>query len=113
MLINNATYQRETLSERPIRQPLNHRDINIYISMLKQPLWRTAIESRLPRDVNGDGTVLIVRRANKQSFSGDEALCFCIASDTSSSAENRSDRMKTKNLNDLTWSSKPRYVNTH
>ena len=23
MLINNATYQRETLSERPIRQPLN------------------------------------------------------------------------------------------
>ena len=23
VLINNATYQRETLSERPIRQPLN------------------------------------------------------------------------------------------
>ena len=49
--------------------PLNHRDINIYISMLKQPLWRTAIGSRLPRDVIGDGTVLIVRRAYKQSFS--------------------------------------------
>ena len=24
LLINNATYQRETLSERPIRQPLRH-----------------------------------------------------------------------------------------
>ena len=24
VLINNATYQRETLSERPIRQPLKH-----------------------------------------------------------------------------------------
>ena len=25
MLINNDTYQRETLSDRPIRQPLNHK----------------------------------------------------------------------------------------
>ena len=32
VLINNDTYQRETLSERPIRQPL---------SILKQIVWGT------------------------------------------------------------------------
>ena len=32
MLINNATYQRETLSERPIRQPLMF--LNITVSKL-------------------------------------------------------------------------------
>ena len=29
MLINNATYQRETLSERPIRQPLSCTVVNV------------------------------------------------------------------------------------
>ena len=45
VLINNATYQRETLSERPIRQPLSLFQImfnsvrgNVYIrSRLNQP----------------------------------------------------------------------------
>ena len=30
MLINNATYQRETLSERPIRQPLSSLTCKLY-----------------------------------------------------------------------------------
>ena len=29
VLINNATYQRETLSERPIRQPLSAFDVTL------------------------------------------------------------------------------------
>ena len=30
VLIKNATHQRETLSERPIRQPLNHKQMIVY-----------------------------------------------------------------------------------
>ena len=32
VLLNNATYQRETLSERPIRQPLSGKSVQLYQS---------------------------------------------------------------------------------
>ena len=40
VLINNATYQRETLSERPIRQPLIHMMVLYYVSKICQDLVR-------------------------------------------------------------------------
>ena len=36
VLINNATHQRETLSERPIRQPLNHQKITVTKTIKKK-----------------------------------------------------------------------------
>ena len=38
VLINNATYQRETLSDRPIRQPLN--DISFWVSRQHAIRWK-------------------------------------------------------------------------
>ena len=38
VLINNDTYQRETLSERPIRQPLNDKDLQEIIK--KKLKWQ-------------------------------------------------------------------------
>ena len=35
VLINNDTYQRETLSERPIRQPLTYLELGLFFVSLK------------------------------------------------------------------------------
>ena len=46
MLINNATYQRQTLSERPIRQPLKENYVMISLAFGKKVfyfLWQFSI----------------------------------------------------------------------
>ena len=44
VLINNATYQRETLSERPIRQPLRNSLIGVW---LKMDLWESTVSEQV------------------------------------------------------------------
>ena len=46
MLINNATYQRETLSERPIRQPLRNQSQTLVTEGMIQNVGRWNIGPR-------------------------------------------------------------------
>ena len=48
VLINNATYQRETVSERPIRQPLRKASIAIECSYSDQTPFRDQISNLAP-----------------------------------------------------------------
>ena len=61
VLINNTTYQRETLSERPIRQPLKvHIVLHVPLSGLFALAWRKCLENYLKYWTNGAQTFLFV-----------------------------------------------------